>query len=493
MTVAGSVFTGLFLLVATAARADTVLFVSDETWDVFAGNPSVPPGVPLGKAKAVCLNSSAPFPCPPGAVAYGSSNAAGWLANLASIPGAKWIWAPGIGGGTAPAELAEFFFARTLALPSTPIGGSLSIASDDLAEVLVNGVSAGVVGSITASLVAAQARNGLSTIDIGTLLVPGNNTIVVRAQNGPPSFAGCEPGPCTYAQDPAGVVFGGALSFGQPNLPPDCSGAVASRNVAWPPNHKLVSIGIRGVTDREDDPIAITVNGITQDEPVNDGGDGDTCPDAGGIGTSTASVLSERSGQGDGRVYHIAFVADDGHGGQCLGSVAVCVPHDQGHGRGCGDGGPLFDSTGTCGSNCTDPAVCGACTLPGACSDGDPCTVDVCTAEGCRHDGMTGLPGCRCWIDHDWSPPACSGQDLPAKLETRLAAARRLVAKADDAGRGRRAVGKALRQLRLARHLARGSHAQALPEGCASAVAVRIDAARAAAKGWLATHRRRPT
>jgi len=43
-------------------------------------------------------------------------------------------------------------------------------------------------------------------------------------------------------------------------------------------------------------------------------------------------------------VYHINFTADDGHGGQCRGTVTVCVPHDQ-SGRPCIDEGPLYDST----------------------------------------------------------------------------------------------------------------------------------------------------
>jgi hypothetical protein len=97
------------------------------------------------------------------------------------------------------------------------------------------------------------------------------------------------------------------------------------------------------VTDPEGDPVAITITGITQDES----GGGDTCAGQ-GVGTRVASLRAERDGGGDGRVYHIDFRADDGRGGQCSGSVAVCVPHDQGHGPGCVDQGPLVDSTRPC-------------------------------------------------------------------------------------------------------------------------------------------------
>ncbi len=47
-------------------------------------------------------------------------------------------------------------------------------------------------------------------------------------------------------------------------------------------------------------------------------------------------------------MYHVDFRAEDGRGGECTGTVAVCHPHDQGLGNECVDGGPLFDSTGPC-------------------------------------------------------------------------------------------------------------------------------------------------
>ena len=40
----------------------------------------------------------------------------------------------------------------------------------------------------------------------------GRNVITIRAQNGSAFFSGC-PTICTYATNPAGVVFGGSLTF----------------------------------------------------------------------------------------------------------------------------------------------------------------------------------------------------------------------------------------------------------------------------------------
>lgn len=57
-------------------------------------------------------------------------------------------------------------------------------------------------------------------------------------------------------------------------------------------------------------------------------GSGNTTFDAIGVGAASAQVRAERSGQGDGRVYRIAFDAFDGKGGQCSGNVKVEVPHD---------------------------------------------------------------------------------------------------------------------------------------------------------------------
>ena len=127
--------------------------------------------------------------------------------------------------------------------------------------------------------------------------------------------------------------------------------AAPSAAELWPPNHQFVPVTIGGVTDPDGDEVSITIDSIRQDEPVKEAGtgSGNTCPDGRGVGTDTARVRSERAGNpkvpGDGRVYHIAFTADDGMGGTCTGEVTVCVPHDQRPGHVCVDQGPLFDST----------------------------------------------------------------------------------------------------------------------------------------------------
>jgi hypothetical protein len=62
------------------------------------------------------------------------------------------------------------------------------------------------------------------------------------------------------------------------------------------------------------------------------------------IATNVGRKVSVFLGNGDGRVYHIFFTADDGNGGVTAGEVTVDVPHDQ-RGAPAVDGGALYDST----------------------------------------------------------------------------------------------------------------------------------------------------
>ena len=177
------------------------------------------------------------------------------------------------------------------------------------------------------------------------------------------------------------------------NDAPVCTAARAVPDRLWPPNHRMVPILIPGVTDVDGDGIAIRATSIRQDEVVrgsrhdeddHDGHDGrhdhkdydkddkdgryrnlgdhrggddrrgddrrgddrrgddrrDDDDDHGGGGSGSGNtspdgilaplkVRAERSGQGNGRIYHIGFEATDGHGGVCTAVVLVCVPHDQ--------------------------------------------------------------------------------------------------------------------------------------------------------------------
>ena len=92
------------------------------------------------------------------------------------------------------------------------------------------------------------------------------------------------------------------------NQPPSCGLATASPSLLWPPNHKLVSVAVQGVSDPDDRDVRITITGVTQDEPLNGLGDGDTTPDA-VIQAGSVLLRAERSGLGTGRIYTVTFSA----------------------------------------------------------------------------------------------------------------------------------------------------------------------------------------
>ena len=128
------------------------------------------------------------------------------------------------------------------------------------------------------------------------------------------------------------------------NDPPACDRARAHPRMLWPPTHKLVPVTI---TDHSWDPshrMTTTITHVTQDEPVNGLGDGDTGPDA-VIHGSKVLLRAERSGSSNGRVYRLHFTATKHSGESCTGSVDVWVPKSLKPGLPMIDDGQLYDST----------------------------------------------------------------------------------------------------------------------------------------------------
>ena len=212
-SLAGATLTcGLLLATLSQAALTTETFSSDGTWGVYSQDPFGGTAVTnFGFAEKVCLNASSPAGCPPDAVEFDFSGS-GWGADLGSIPGAAWIWAPGTTGATYPADLQLFAFSKQLNIRGNQILGTIQVSADDYAEVIVNGTVAGSVGSTSDVFVAGGAQAALTSIDISAYLVTGINTITVVGQNGPSWFAGYS-GPTSYSQNPAGVVFGGIITY----------------------------------------------------------------------------------------------------------------------------------------------------------------------------------------------------------------------------------------------------------------------------------------
>lgn len=220
------------------------------------------------------------------------------------------------------------------------------------------------------------------------------------------------------------------------NLPPDCSGAVASVSELWPPNHKLVPVSILGVIDPDGDPLVVAATAIAQDEPFDAAGSGATCPDAVGIGLDTVSLRAERSGQGDGRFYHVAFQATDRCDAICTGEVTVSVHHDRSPKKVPGDGGPLYDST------------LGAPPCQGGACDPTDCVPDP--------DGVE----------------ACDGEPLPPAVMAKLTKARVLLGRGPG-GKNERVAAKLL--ARAARRLDKAARHGVISSDCAAALGDALD------------------
>jgi hypothetical protein len=109
----------------------------------------------------------------------------------------------------------------------------------------------------------------------------------------------------------------------------------------------MEQIAIDGVSDDDGayNIVMLDITGVTQDEPVDGLGDGDSSPDAviqPSDPADTVLIRRERSENGNGRVYEVAFTADDGFE-SCAGVVQVSVPKRRKSDA--VDDGQVFDST----------------------------------------------------------------------------------------------------------------------------------------------------
>lgn len=194
-----------FVAFGGAAFANTISFGTDPNWTVSSAD-----GTFLGNAQNVCLNANTPANCPAGATVYGYPYS-GWPANLSSIPGAKWIWAPGITGASPSAQGAEYTFQFQFYLCGTPTNGSISVAADNVAEVKLNGA---IVGN-------SSNPFALNTITISAdKLSQGLNIIEVKVKNDQ------NPGDCPsgkYQCNPAALVLGATFSDALSQWP-QCTG-----------------------------------------------------------------------------------------------------------------------------------------------------------------------------------------------------------------------------------------------------------------------------
>ena len=211
------IFAKLFALTALAtlalpgsAQAVEVNIASSNDWTVFDANM-----MSLGNAQNVCLNAGAPANCPvrtvPPPTLYGYMLPGGWGADLSGIPGAYWIWAPGITGASTGAANKTFTFQTQFYLCGPPTEGTVWVAADNSAEVLINGTS----------VLTSNDHSRLSTATVpASTIHEGLNIIQVKATNADnPADCGSD----RYQCNPAGMVFGAKIKDALPAWP-TCNG-----------------------------------------------------------------------------------------------------------------------------------------------------------------------------------------------------------------------------------------------------------------------------
>ncbi|HYU98012.1 MAG TPA: choice-of-anchor Q domain-containing protein, partial [Pyrinomonadaceae bacterium] len=123
----------------------------------------------------------------------------------------------------------------------------------------------------------------------------------------------------------------------------------------WPPNHRYETVEISdlvsGASDNCDAGVglsSVSISQVTSDEVQNGNGDGNTLNDI-VIASDCKSVQlrSERSGNGNGRVYTITFKVSDTVGNTATATAKVTVPKSQ-SGSASVDDGPQYIVLGGC-------------------------------------------------------------------------------------------------------------------------------------------------
>jgi hypothetical protein len=190
----------MLLFPLTIQAQGQINIVSGPNWTVSDAN-----GNDLGNAQNVCLDGNSPTNCPTGATEYGYSFG-GWNANLSSIPGATWIWAPNITGRSSPAANAEFTFKTSYYICCDVQSATISIAADNSAEVAIDNMPIPGFSSVN--------YGSLTTVNIPTArLSAGFHMIKVKVRNG---ANGSDCASDQYQCNPAGMVFGASIKYAHP-------------------------------------------------------------------------------------------------------------------------------------------------------------------------------------------------------------------------------------------------------------------------------------
>ena len=129
------------------------------------------------------------------------------------------------------------------------------------------------------------------------------------------------------------------------NQPPKLSVSVEKESL-WPPDHRMVNVGLKYSVVDNCDPGPKVVIKVTSDEPTasdTSSGGAKYSPDAIIKKDGTILLRAERAGDGDGRVYQITVIAQDDSGNGA--STKVLVRVNKKEGRIAINSGQFYDAT----------------------------------------------------------------------------------------------------------------------------------------------------
>lgn len=123
----------------------------------------------------------------------------------------------------------------------------------------------------------------------------------------------------------------------------------------WPPNHKYVTLNVNALVASASDNCdagvgagGVRITRASSDEPDNSGGDGSTTDDIViAADCKSLKLRSERTGNGNGRVYTVTFKVTDASGNVGTATAKVTVPHSQ-NGSAAVDDGPAYTVLSGC-------------------------------------------------------------------------------------------------------------------------------------------------
>ena len=165
-----------------------------------------------------------------------------------------------------------------------------------------------------------------ASVDDGSFDADGDPLVITQSPAGPYPL-----GTTTVlltVTDPRGATSQATATVTVVARGPEITGASASPDSLWPPNHQMVPVTISYSVSANCNGANCSLR-VSSNEPVNQG-DGDSAPDWIIIDNHHVMLRAERAGKGGGRVYTISIDCVDGAGNHAIRTVTVRVPRSQG-------------------------------------------------------------------------------------------------------------------------------------------------------------------